>query len=53
MKNRRPTIDGANGKELYQYISGIVKNKKCRLYAINGTEDHIHIFSDLHPLVGL
>jgi REP element-mobilizing transposase RayT len=52
-KNRRPTINEAGCTELYQYISGIVKNKKCKLYAINGTEDHLHIFSDLHPTVCL
>ena len=52
-KHRRPTIDEANYGELYQYISGIVKNKNCKLYRINGVEDHIHIFSDLHPIVSL
>jgi putative transposase len=34
---------------LYQYISGIIKNKNCKLYRINGVADHIHILSDLHP----
>jgi REP element-mobilizing transposase RayT len=36
-----------------QYISGIIDNKNCKLYQINGVEDHIHIFSDLHPTVCL
>lgn len=27
--------------------------KSCKLYRINGTQDHIHIFSDLHPSVCL
>jgi REP element-mobilizing transposase RayT len=31
----------------------VIKNKKCKLYRINGVEDHIHIFSDLHPTVCL
>ena len=52
-KHRRPTIDEANCSELYQYISGVIKNKNCKLYRINGVEDHIHIFSDLHPVVSL
>ena len=52
-KHRQPTIDETNCRELYQYISGVIKNKKCKLYRINGTEDHIHIFSDLHPTVSL
>jgi len=32
---------------------GIIKNKKCKLYRINGIEDHIHIMSDLHPTLCL
>jgi REP element-mobilizing transposase RayT len=52
-KNRLPTITEEHCRELYQYISGIVKNKNCKLYRINGTEDHLHIFSDLHPSVSL
>ena len=48
-KYRKETIDETNCKDLYQYISGIIKNKNCKLYRINGVEDHIHIFSDLHP----
>jgi putative transposase len=52
-KQRRPTIDETHCSKLYQYISGIIKNKNCKLYRINGVEDHIHIFSDLHPTVSL
>lgn len=42
-----------NCEQLYKYIWGIIKNKKCKLYRINGIEDHIHIFSDLHPSISL
>jgi REP element-mobilizing transposase RayT len=52
-KHRKPTIDESHCDELYKYISGIIKNKNCKLYRINGVEDHIHIFSDLHPIVSL
>src|SRR5437773_12520621 len=52
-KYRHPTIDESNCTELYRYISGVIKNKKCKLYRINGTEDHVHIFSDLHPTISL
>ncbi len=52
-KNRCKTITEAHCEELYKYIWGIVKNKKCSLYRINGIEDHIHIFSDLHPSTSL
>lgn len=52
-KNRRKTITDVHSEELYKYIWGIIKNKKCKLYRINGIEDHIHIFSDLHPSISL
>jgi len=34
-------------------MSGILENKKCHLYQINGVEDHIHILTHLHPSVAL
>jgi REP element-mobilizing transposase RayT len=52
-KYRKPTIPIAHDEELYRYIGGIIKNKKCKLYRINGVEDHLHILSDLHPTVCL
>jgi len=52
-KHRKPTIAGTGEEELYKYISGIIKNKHCKLYRINGIENHIHIMSDLHPSVCL
>ena len=52
-KYRKPTIASAHDEELYKYIYGIIKNKKCKLYRINGIEDHIHIMSDLNPSASL
>jgi len=52
-KNRELAIAENHCEELYRYISGVIKNKNCKLYRINGIEDHIHIFSDLHPSVSL
>ena len=52
-KYRKPTIAEAHCEELYKYIWGIIQNKKCKLYRINGVDDHIHIFCDLHPTVAL
>ena len=50
-KKREATITEAHSEELYKYIWGVIKNNNCKLYRINGMEDHIHIFSDLHPSV--
>ena len=52
-KHRKPTIAKEYDVELYKYIYGIIKNKNCKLYRINGIEDHIHIMSDLHPSICL
>jgi putative transposase len=52
-KNREATIAESYCQELYKYIWGVIKNNKCKLYRINGIEDHIHIFSDLHPAISL
>jgi REP element-mobilizing transposase RayT len=47
------TIPTEHSRELYAYIYGIIQNKHCTLLRINGMEDHIHIFSDLHPNIAL
>ena len=52
-KDRQPTIKPEHEIELYKYIFGIINNKKCKLYRINGMADHIHIFCDLHPSLSL
>ena len=52
-KMREATIAEMHCEELYKYIWGVIKNQNCKLYRINGIEDHIHIFSDLHPSVSL
>jgi REP element-mobilizing transposase RayT len=52
-KHRKPVLDIEHEEQLYKYIWGIVKNKNCKLYRINGMPDHIHLFTDLHPSISL
>ena len=52
-KHHHPTLPPEHKKELYMYIHGIIKNKNCHLYRINGVENHIHILTDLHPSIAL
>lgn len=47
-KYRRPVLEESNRDELFKYITGILKNKKCHLYQIGGVEDHIHILTHIH-----
>lgn len=49
--NRQNTLPTDHHEELYKFIWGIIKNRKGVLYRINGTENHLHILSDLHPTV--
>ena len=50
-KDSKPTISRDFSDQLYCYISGIIRNKNCHLYRINGIEDHLHILTDIHPSV--
>lgn len=49
VQNRRALIHSLWEEELYKYITGIVKNHKHKMIAINGVTDHIHLFVGLHP----
>ena len=52
-KDSRKALATDHSRELYAYFMGIIKNKNCFLYRINGMEDHIHILCDLHPSIAL
>lgn len=52
-RNREATLTEEHSEELYKYIWGITKKRNCKLYRINGIENHIHIFSDLYPSICL
>jgi len=52
-KRREKTLDKEMRIEIFKYASGILKNKNCHLYQINGVEDHIHIVTHIHPSVAL
>jgi REP element-mobilizing transposase RayT len=52
-KDRVPALVADKREELFRYIWGILKNKDCHLYRINGVEDHLHLFTSLHPTICL
>ena len=52
-KQRERTIELSRKKELYGYIWGIIKKRKCNVIRINGMQDHIHLLIDLHPSIAL
>jgi REP element-mobilizing transposase RayT len=40
-------------EELYSYMGGIIKNKRCTMYQGGGVEDHLHLVIGLHPSISL
>jgi putative transposase len=52
-KYSRPTIPNEHSDDLYRYMWGYIKKKKCVLYRINGMPEHIHLFVQLHPTIGV
>ena len=49
VQNRNAIIKPEWGKELYKYITGIVRNKEQKMLAINGTHNHIHFLIGTKP----
>ena len=52
-KNRMPVLPKDHRKELFKYIYGILKQRQCHTFRINGVEDHIHILTGLHPTISI
>lgn len=52
-KHRTPSLIEENRERLFKDIWGILNNKNCHLYRINGVEDHLHIATHIHPSVAL
>ena len=49
VKHRYGLIDSSFKEELYQYITGIIKNNNHKLLCINGMPDHVHILIGMRP----
>ena len=53
VKHRESLIKKEWKDELYKYITGIVQNNKSKMLAINGVDDHIHIFIGYKPTIAI
>ena len=49
VKRREHLIPKANQEELFEYISGIIRNKGQKAIIVNGVANHIHAFIGLKP----
>ncbi|WP_346863050.1 IS200/IS605 family transposase [uncultured Draconibacterium sp.] len=52
-KNAENTMIQDEVDKLYRYIWGVLKNKNCTLYQLNGTQNHLHILTHVHPTVSV
>jgi len=52
-KYRKPCMIKSTRGRVFEYIAGLIKNKSCHPYQINGVEDHLHILTHLHPTISL
>ncbi len=48
-RNRQRCLTAPGRYELFNYLTGVFKNKNCHLYRINGVEDHLHIVTHINP----
>jgi putative transposase len=51
--NREPLLRKTWRDRLYGYIGGVLANKKAKLLAAGGIEDHIHVFASLPATISL
>ena len=53
VEHRASLIRSEWTEELFKYIGGIFRNKKQKLLAIGGIEDHIHLLFGLRPRMAI
>jgi putative transposase len=53
VEQRAALIQSAWKEELFKYIGGIFRNKKQKLIAIGGVEDHVHLLFGLRPSMAI
>lgn len=49
VKNKQALLDKSWRHEVFKYIAGIINQRDHYSLAVNGTNDHIHIFFDYKP----
>lgn len=52
-KNREPSIAAHVGDALYRYMGGVIRKRGGAPLAINGVEDHVHLYVRVRPDVAV
>lgn len=53
VKGRQNLISRENREELHRYITGIVSNRKQKLFAVFAMPDHIHLLISINPTISV
>ena len=53
VKGRQNLLRKAWQKEVFKYISGIIKAKGQKSIIVNGVTDHVHVFVGLKPSMNI
>lgn len=48
-RDREPHLTAERRPRLYDYIGGVIRKRGGISLAINGVEDHVHVFANLRP----
>ena len=51
VQGRAMLIQPAWRDELYKYMTGCIANHQCKVLAIGGVADHVHILVSMHPSI--
>ena len=49
VESRQPIIKAKNRERIEKYITGIINNHECKLYAIYANPDHVHFLISRNP----
>ena len=52
-KYRQPLINEGLEKRLFERITGLFEEEGCKVRAINGVEDHLHVLIEANPKKGI
>ncbi|MDH6343014.1 putative transposase [Parabacteroides sp. PFB2-12] len=53
VKKRESLIKESIREEIQKYMTGVITNKGCKLYAIYINPDHVHMLVCLHPAISV
>ena len=53
IKDRQKPLEEEQMRRTREYLAGVIRNMKAKLYICNGPLDHVHMVVSLHPELSL